>query len=122
MKNVAVLGGAFDPVHMDHMRVARTCLDRGFCDEVWFMPSPDRWDKVLKASPEDRFAMLELAFSGDKRLVLSDLEIQQGDFRLTSTSVYSRVPIRMKVFRIGVTRSTFMEQITMVICFCAISS
>ena len=45
------------------------------------MPSPDRWDKVLKASPEDRFAMLELAFSGDKRLVLSDLEIEQGDFR-----------------------------------------
>ena len=61
MKNVAVLGGAFDPVHKDHMRVARTCLDRGFCDEVWFMPSPDRWDKTLNASPEDRFAMLELA-------------------------------------------------------------
>lgn len=81
MKNVAVLGGAFDPVHKDHMRVARTCLDRGFCDEVWFMPSPDRWDKQLNASPEDRFAMLELAFSGDKRLFLSDLEIQQGDYR-----------------------------------------
>jgi len=80
-KNVAVLGGAFDPVHKDHMRVARTCLDRGFCDEVWFMPSPDRWDKILNASPEDRFAMLELAFSGDKRLVLSDLEIEQGDYR-----------------------------------------
>jgi len=81
IKNVAVLGGAFDPVHKDHVTVAKTCLDRGFCDEVWFMPSPDRWDKTLNASPEDRFAMLELAFSGDKRLVLSDLEIQQGDFR-----------------------------------------
>lgn len=45
------------------------------------MPSPDRWDKTLNASPEDRFAMLELAFSGDKRLVLSDLEIRQGDYR-----------------------------------------
>lgn len=80
-KNVAILGGAFDPVHKDHVTVAKTCLDRGFCDEVWFMPSPDRWDKTLNASPEDRFAMLDLAFSGDKRLVLSDLEIQQGDFR-----------------------------------------
>ncbi len=80
-KNVAVLGGAFDPVHKDHVTVAKTCLDRGFCDEVWFMPSPDRWDKTLNASPEDRFAMLELAFSGDKRLVLSDLEIRQGDYR-----------------------------------------
>ena len=80
-KNVAILGGAFDPVHQDHVTVAKTCLDRGFCDEVWFMPSPDRWDKTLHASPEDRFTMLEMAFSGDKRLVLSDLEIQQGDFR-----------------------------------------
>ena len=81
MKNVAVLGGAFDPVHLDHIRVAKTCLEKGFCDEVWFMPSPDRWDKKLNASPEDRFAMLELAMEGDPRLILSDLEIQQGDFR-----------------------------------------
>ena len=80
-KNVAVLGGAFDPVHLDHIRVAKTCLQQGFCDEVWFMPSPDRWDKKLNASPEDRFAMLELAMEGDPRLILSDLEIQQGDFR-----------------------------------------
>ena len=80
-KNVAVLGGAFDPVHMDHIRVAKTCLEKKFCDEVWFMPSPDRWDKKLNASPEDRFAMLELAMEGDPRLILSDLEIQQGDFR-----------------------------------------
>ena len=80
-KNVAVLGGAFDPVHMDHIRVAKTCLEKGFCDEVWFMPSPDRWDKKLNACPEDRFAMLELAMEGDPRLVLSDLEIRQGDYR-----------------------------------------
>ena len=80
-KNVAVLGGAFDPVHLDHIRVAKTCLERNFCDEVWFMPSPDRWDKKLNASPEDRFAMLELAMEGDPRLILSDLEIEQGDFR-----------------------------------------
>lgn len=79
--NVAVLGGAFDPVHKDHLTVAKTCLDRGLCDEVWFMPSPDRWDKALNASPEDRFAMLELAMEGDPRLVLSDLEIEKGDFR-----------------------------------------
>ena len=81
MKNVAVMGGAFDPVHQDHVRVARLCLEKGFCDEVWFMPSPDRWDKTLNASPEDRFAMLEMVTSDEPRFILSDLEIQQGDFR-----------------------------------------
>ena len=83
MKNVAVMGGAFDPVHKDHVSVARHCLRRGLCDEVWFIPSPDRWDKTLCASPEDRFAMLELVTGDDPRLVLSDEEIRQGDFRGT---------------------------------------
>ena len=45
MKNVAIMGGAFDPVHMDHVTVARLCLRNNLCDEVWFVPSPDRWDK-----------------------------------------------------------------------------
>jgi nicotinate-nucleotide adenylyltransferase len=81
MKNVAIMGGAFDPVHMDHIAVARLCLKHGLCDEVWFVPSPDRWDKTLNASPEDRFAMLELVTSDEPRFVLSDEEIRQGDFR-----------------------------------------
>ena len=72
MKNVAIMGGAFDPVHMDHVAVARLCLKYGLCDEVWFVPSPDRWDKTLNASPEDRFAMLELVTSDEPRFVLSD--------------------------------------------------
>lgn len=75
------MGGAFDPVHEDHVAVAKLCLSLGYCDELWFMPSPDRWDKTLNASPEDRFRMLELVTAGESRFVLSDLEIEQGDFR-----------------------------------------
>ena len=52
-KTVAVMGGAFDPVHRDHVYVAELCLKKGFCDEVWFMPSPDRWDKIINASPSE---------------------------------------------------------------------
>jgi len=81
MKNVAVMGGAFDPVHRDHVTVAKLCLENELCDEVWFVPSPDRWDKTLNASPEDRFAMLELVTSDEPRFILSDEEIRQGDFR-----------------------------------------
>lgn len=80
-KRIAIMGGAFDPVHMDHVAVGKVCLERDLCDEVWFMPSPDRWDKTLNASPEDRFKMLEMATEGESRFVLSDLEIEQGDYR-----------------------------------------
>ena len=81
IKNVAILGGAFDPVHQDHIALAKLCIEKGFCEEVWFVPSPDRWDKKLNASPEDRFAMLENAISGIPGLVLSDFEIEMGDYR-----------------------------------------
>lgn len=80
-KKVAVLGGAFDPIHLDHIKVAHCCLDFNLCDEVWFVPSPNRWDKTLIASPEDRFEMLKIATKGESRFILSDLEIAQGDYR-----------------------------------------
>ncbi len=80
-KTVALFGGAFDPVHNDHIALAALCLENGLADEVWFMPSPDRWDKKLEASAEDRLEMLRLATAHDSRMVVSDLEIQMGDFR-----------------------------------------
>ena len=48
-KTVAVMGGAFDPVHRDHVYVAELCLKKGFCDEVWF----------VYVEPEKRIARLE---------------------------------------------------------------
>lgn len=89
IKNVAVFGGAFDPVHRDHATVANICLKKGLCDEVWFIPSPDRWDKQLNASAEDRFAMLKMSIEASAqelqipkdRFFISDWEIQMGDYR-----------------------------------------
>lgn len=88
-KNVAVFGGAFDPVHRDHATVANICLNKGLCDEVWFIPSPDRWDKQLNASADDRFAMLKMSIESsarelkipEEKFVISDWEIQLGDYR-----------------------------------------
>ena len=31
---VAVFGGAFDPVHQDHLTLAKLCLSLKFCDEL----------------------------------------------------------------------------------------
>ena len=30
IKNVAILGGAFDPVHQDHIALAKLCIEKGF--------------------------------------------------------------------------------------------
>ena len=80
---IAVFGGAFDPVHLDHVTIGRLAVEHGYADEVWFVPSPDRWDKKLFASATHRMAMLQLALEGHPQLVASDLEIQMGEFRGT---------------------------------------
>jgi nicotinate-nucleotide adenylyltransferase len=57
----AILGGAFDPIHNDHLNLALEVVDSGLAQEVWFVPSPNRWDKSTLAPVEHRLKMLELA-------------------------------------------------------------
>ena len=81
IKTVAVFGGAFDPVHLDHVRLSKLCLELKLCDELWFVPSPDRWDKKLFASAEDRLSMLDLVVGDDPRIRISEMELSMGDYR-----------------------------------------
>ena len=64
--------------------MAQACLDFKYCDEVWLLPSPDRWDKRPKASAEHRLAMLRIACM-DFKLPISirDSEILAGEYRGT---------------------------------------
>lgn len=80
---IAIFGGAFDPVHCDHVTIGRLVLEHRLADAVWYMPSPDRWDKRLYAAAEHRLAMLHLALDAHPGLVVSDLEVRRGEFRGT---------------------------------------
>lgn len=81
IRTVAIFGGAFDPVHLDHVRLSKLCLELNLCDELWFVPSPDRWDKKLFASAEDRLSMLDLVVGDDPRIRVSKMELDMGDYR-----------------------------------------
>jgi len=62
---VGVFGGAFDTIHVDHLRMARAAILQGACEQVWLAPSPDRWDKSPRASVSHRISMLRLALEGE---------------------------------------------------------
>ena len=81
IKTVAIFGGAFDPVHLDHVKLAKRCLELELCEELWFVPSPDRWDKKPFASAEDRLSMLDLVVGDDPRIRISKMELAMGDYR-----------------------------------------
>ncbi|MGE5623288.1 MAG: nicotinate-nucleotide adenylyltransferase [Bacillota bacterium] len=62
---IALLGGSFDPVHNGHVALGSYFVKLLGPDELRLLPAGNPWQKNgLQTSPEQRVAMLELAFSG----------------------------------------------------------
>ena len=73
----AILGGAFDPIHIGHYLVAQQVMERLHMDEVWLMVCysyfPEFPDKLERITPyEERYKMATL-FAG-KEMIVSDFE------------------------------------------------
>ncbi len=72
-----IFGGAFDPIHMDHLNKARQVLDITGYDKLMLMPTYEHiWNKKT-ASPVHRIAMLREALSdfADPRIQRSLFEV-----------------------------------------------
>lgn len=81
-KKVAILGGAFDPIHLDHLHLSQQCLKYGCTDEVWMTPSPSkRWDKETHFSSEDRMRFIQAAIERVPKVYPCSLEVEWGEFR-----------------------------------------
>lgn len=76
-KQIAILGGAFNPVTNGHILTAQYILDnsRTF-DEVWLMPCYAHMFNKEMESAEKRKALLELAAKVDRRIRVFDYEIK----------------------------------------------
>ena len=78
MKRVGIFGGAFDPPHIGHIRLAQQCRERLGLEELLIVPS---FHSPHKPSPntdfEHRLEMCKRAFQG-KIYTVSDIERQIG--------------------------------------------
>lgn len=78
---VGLLGGAFNPPHDGHLKLARLALDNLELDELRFVPtaqSPHKPDQG-GASLEARLRLLSKALQGfDERCTVEPLEIERG--------------------------------------------
>ena len=82
MKKVVVYGGAFSPPHLGHAAIIENVLRYFPCNEIWVMPSADRYDKKITASADHRLQMLaiiiqELFPNPIVPIKISSLEIEQ---------------------------------------------
>jgi nicotinate-nucleotide adenylyltransferase len=77
-ERIGLLGGTFNPVHQGHLKAAAEVLRKTGLSRVLFIPSyiPPHKETAGVASPEDRFAMVELAVADHPRFVASAVEIE----------------------------------------------
>jgi len=73
--NVAIYGGAFNPITLAHIQVIQAVLNHGF-DEIWITPTfKHRFNKMMESS-DHRLKMCEIVAETDKRIRVFDYEIK----------------------------------------------
>lgn len=77
---IGILGGTFNPVHVEHVEIARSAISELNLDQLIVMPtfmSPHK--NTTPAPAEDRLNMLKIAFADLDKVTVSDYEIlKQG--------------------------------------------
>lgn len=85
MKKIAIFGGAFNPVHREHVNIARAAVEELGLDKIIIMPtavSPHKSGK-LSASFWRRYEMCRLAFSCIPQAEVSNYELTRGGVSYT---------------------------------------
>lgn len=80
MREVGIMGGTFDPIHIGHLLAASSALEAAQLDEVWFIPSssPPLKPNAPIATAQQRLAMVERAIADDDRFRALDIELSRG--------------------------------------------
>ena len=85
---IGIFGGTFNPVHKGHIHAAKCFRDECGLDLVYVIPNYISNLKTPNTTPpEDRLAMLEIAFRGEAGFVISDMEIRRGGVSYTADTV-----------------------------------
>jgi len=85
---IGLFGGAFNPVHNGHMKVAREAVCKAELDKLIFIPSgnaPHKREGTV--SREDRLNMLKAALENEPRMEISDYEFKREEISYSADTV-----------------------------------
>jgi len=84
----AVLGGTFDPIHIGHLIISQSVIEKLSLDKCIFIPSgvPSQKENTMFNS-EERLAMVRLVTERDKRFEVNDIEIRSKETSYTYNTV-----------------------------------
>lgn len=76
MGKVGLFFGSFNPIHEGHLSIARYLLDKGFCESIRLIVSPQNpWKRNRELLDEQkRFELVQTAIAADTRMQASDVE------------------------------------------------
>ncbi len=76
---IGILGGTFDPIHIAHLVLAETALDRFNLDKVLIMPAGEPYFKDLTSVSKDdyRALMVKCAIGDYDKFEFSDIELNR---------------------------------------------
>jgi nicotinate-nucleotide adenylyltransferase len=90
------MGGTFGPIHMGHLLLAEWARESAGLDQVLFMPTGISYMKAMhheqqaskaaqvkEPSPEQRFAMVQMAVEGNPHFEACDVEISRPGYTYT---------------------------------------
>jgi nicotinate-nucleotide adenylyltransferase len=87
---LGVLGGAFDPVHLGHLRPALEVLEGCRLGQMLLVPYGEPAHRARPAAPAElRLRMLRAAVSAEPRFVVDDREIRRGGTSYTVDTLLS---------------------------------
>lgn len=85
-RNVGIMGGTFDPIHLGHLILGEKAYEQLGLDKVWFMPSgnpPHKQNRTGQATDEQRVEMVKRAISGNPHFGLSLIEMHEEGYTYT---------------------------------------
>jgi len=76
-RRLGLMGGTFDPIHNEHIALARAALEQFSLDAVLFLIAGDPPHKRISANEQHRFEMAKLALLGEDRMFASEVELNR---------------------------------------------
>jgi nicotinate-nucleotide adenylyltransferase len=78
LKKIGILGGAFNPPHFGHLKIAKIALKKLNLDKIIFIPAGfPSLKKINLASPKDRLRMAEFLIRKNPNFEVSDYEVKK---------------------------------------------
>lgn len=89
-KQIGILGGSFNPVHLGHLNLAIEILEAHKLDEIWFCPAATNPHKnhLPPIGSQHRLNMLHLATEHEPRFVVSNIEIHRSGLSYTIDTIH----------------------------------